>query len=494
MTDDHSEVEAAPAIGEEGLVAAIDQDYTTSVVPMTKRRSNFNMAILWATLQGALVTMVTGYVARADGLSLGELLAAALLAVGIIIGYGIGAANLGARTGQTVTLLARTIFGRAGSGMVSILLTMVGMGWYCFQAFFLATVLQVFFGFENLGAWAALFAVLMIFNNLFGFTGVVAYARYIGTPLLVGWGIWALIKGIATVPSDELFSSPGGDQAISVIGLSVLIIGGLAWGNEPDFFRYSKVDKWRNIPTLLFGYSMGALIFPVAGYLMALLAGGKDFGGTMEYFIDFTLFGATALGIIVFVTNAIAQNDGNLYESINAVQNLVGWARWKTVVLLGAIAAVIASQMGSVEEAIFVVAGISGVFAPSATLIMVIDTFLLPRWFGLKRGVKEVTPWEDAALGNWIGIVAVLSGLVLGCLTGGIIPGLPGYQETLIGYPPLQAWVLAASLYLIGVYLFRNSPNRYRLLGYPKGAVPTEPSPGPDPVEELRPAPAGATP
>lgn len=455
------------------LAAALDEDYTKSIVPMSKRKSNITIAILWATLQAALIVMVIGFLARSQGLTLGQLMLAALVAVAIIMLYGFGAANLGAYTGQTHTLLTRTIFGRVGSGIVSVLLVLVGLGWYSFQAFFFATVLQAFFPLHNLSLWAAAFAIVMITNNLLGFTGISGYAVYVCTPLLIGWGLWTLIKGFVTVPASTLLSAPPGAPTTTVLAMSLLIIGGLAWGNEPDFFRYSNPRRWYNVPTLLFGYCFGAVIFTAAGYLMAELSNATEFGPIMQYFVQFSLFGLTALGIIIFAVNVVASNDGNLYEAINAAQNIFRWRRVISVVLLGGIAALVASQMGSLQDVLFIVAGISGIFVPCATTIMVMDVFVVPRLFNLHRPVDRVTPWSTTALANWIAVAALLCALALGALTGGLIPGLPGFGKTTIGYPPLQAWALSGALYLLGVLLVRKSGRRYELLGYPTDYQPT---------------------
>ena len=125
LTDDFSE-------------ALAGQDYTTSIVPLNKRRSNWVMFWLWVTFQASVAYMYTGYLARSQGLSLGEMILAGFLGALVIFMYGVLASNLGTVTGQTHTLLTRTIFGRAGSGFVSVLLIIMGMGWYGFQAFFLA--------------------------------------------------------------------------------------------------------------------------------------------------------------------------------------------------------------------------------------------------------------------------------------------------------------------------------------------------------------------
>jgi purine-cytosine permease-like protein len=322
---------------------------------------------------------------------------------------------------------------------------------------------------------SVIFAAVMIFNNLFGFRGVAAYARFVAAPLLLLWGMWALVKGLATVPTDHWFSAPGGTPTTTVMVIVALLVGSASWGNEPDIFRYGKPRRFYNWPALALGYPIGMIVFPVAGYLMAELSKSTAFGDIFSYFVTFSLFGLTGLAVVVFFVNQFALNDGNLYEAVNAVQNIFGqvkgYRRTYTVVVLGLIGIGLAWFMNvasQLQTNFFIVAGISGIFVPTATTVMVADVFIVPRLFGLRRPVERVTPWAAAAGINYVAIVALVVALVVGSYTGGLIPGISGFGTTNIGFPTLQSWIIGAGLYLIGVALVKDSPSRYWLLGYPK--------------------------
>ena len=60
--------------------------------------------------------------------------------------------------------------------------------------------------------------------------------------------------------------------------------------NEPDFFRYAKAGRaaWWNIPTIVISYLVGALLFPIMGYMIAALSNQPDFGPSISYFVNFT--------------------------------------------------------------------------------------------------------------------------------------------------------------------------------------------------------------
>jgi hypothetical protein len=255
-----------------------------------------------------------------------------------------------------------------------------------------------------------------------------------------------------------------------------LLVGANTWGNEPDLFRYSKTRPQWNLPTIIAGYAVGAFLFPITGYLYGVLSNTTDFGPSIHYFTAVSLFGLTGLGVIFFVVNAFAGNDGNLYISVNAVQNLVGsirgWKRTYTVLLCGLAGALLTTVMGHLEKSFFIMAGISAITIPTATTIMVMDRFVVPRLFNVNRPTETVTPWSRVGEGNVPAIVALLVATAVGTYTGGLIPGLSGFGTTTIGFPALQAWLLASVVYLVGVALTTYSGRRKVLLGFPIEAAP----------------------
>src|SRR5581483_6590645 len=80
-------------------------------------------------------------------------------------------------------------------------------------------------------------AGVMIFNNLFGFTGISVFARYLVTPILILWCLYMVIKGFVS-DGGHLGGSPHGSMTFWVA--VVAVIGFSMWGNEPDFWRYGR--------------------------------------------------------------------------------------------------------------------------------------------------------------------------------------------------------------------------------------------------------------
>jgi hypothetical protein len=74
----------------------------------------------------------------------------------------------------------------------------------------------------------------------------------------------------------------------------------------------------------------------------------------------------------------------------------------------------------------------------------------------------------------------LVTGTAVGAFTGGLVPGTPGFGNTYIGFPALQAWATGAVVYLLIVAVIARSQGAKALLGYPRiGSDPAEVAPEP---------------
>jgi len=320
----------------------------------------------------------------------------------------------------------------------------------------------------------------MIVNNYFGFEGLVRFAQYVALPVIIVWGIYALIKALTTVSGADLSAVPHTSETTSIFVTVGAMVGLSTWGNEPDVFRYSKpgrASRW-NIPTLVTGYFVGAFLFPILGYLIATLSNQSDFSASIKYFSEFTMFGLGGVMLIVLLVNQWAVQDGNLYIAINGAQNLLsgikGWKRQYTVIGLGLIAAGLSFIMPNLTKTFTIVTGIGAVTVPVASTIMAMDLFVVPRLFGIRRTVDHVPAWSETSFANWPAVVALVAGTTVGAVTGGLIPGTSGFGETYIGFPALQAWVTGAVVYLVLVAMVARSARVRTWLGHSSAHEPAD--------------------
>ncbi len=484
------------------LETSIRHDYSTSdtgIVPLDRRRPMWHFMGLWTTFVAGFSYMVLGFEIHDGGYSLAGTVGIAALGYGLYVAYALVGSYLGSRTGQTHALLTRSIFGSGGSVVVSLFILIAPLGWVGFQAGLLAQLWHDFYGWGHVEALTIILAVLMIFNNLFGFTGISVFARYLVTPILIVWCIYLVLKGFIT-DSGNLGGTPDGTMPFWVaVGAS---IGFSMWGNEPDFWRYGKPRFTWPIPTYLFAM-VWFVLFTMGGWMMLTLAGdGEPFAFSVHY----SLFGAFWLAFIIATVSQIAINDGNYYESVNAGQNLLGgWRRWSRIYTClvvaagGGLAAWIVNYKA--VNGWFDVATFLAITVPCATVIMAVDHFVLPGRFEISRPLLKVPSWQEAGAINVPAVVSLLVAVAYGAIASAILPGNWGYDSARNWGPvPLESWVIAGGLYYVAVAAVHSSAKVKTILAFSRPALETSVPPGAvvniaseaeeTPVKEPAPAPA----
>lgn len=469
-------------IEREALHDSVAHDYSTSAtgfVPLDKRRPIAHFIALWTTFAAGFSFLFVGTQIYAAGFTLPGTIGVTALGIGIYFAYAIFAAYLGSRTGQTHSLLTRSVFGITGSYVVSALLVVGALGWVGFQG---GLMIQIWSGLYGWGAVELLTIVLcgvMILNNLFGFTGISTFARYVVTPLIMLWVLYLVIRGLID-HSALLGYHPKNTADLSFWQVIGVIIGFAMWGNEPDVWRYGKPKFRWPIPAFTFALALGFLLFTVGGWMTARFAGTTDFGPVVKYAAHFSLFGAFWLAWFLATISQFAINDGNYYEAINAFQNIFGgWSKWKRVysclvcAAIGATAGYLVNYV--ITNGFEKVAAFLAVTAPCATVIMCVDHFLLPRMFGISRPLTKIPKWSEASIGNWPAVVALGLSVFYGAWATGIIPG--ENPNRYWGPGPLEAWVMAGVLYIAFVALTRSIASHAdalkRVMGFSKVVIDT---------------------
>jgi purine-cytosine permease-like protein len=457
---DLAELKEDLAFERETLGESISHDYSTSetgVVPLDRRRPIWHFAGLWTSFAAGFSFLFVGTELYAGGHDLAATALITCIGIVIYVAYAMLAAYLGSRTGQTHALLTRSIFGVSGSWLVSLFIIVGATGWTGFQAGLMVQIWQGLYSWGHVELLTIVFAALMVFNNLFGFTGITVFARYLVTPLLIVWILYLVIK-VLTTDSGILNDQPKGGSGLSFLAGIAVVIGFAMWGNEPDVFRYGKPRFWWPAPAFGFALVFGFLLFSVGGWMMADIAHTADFAPVVRTTTQYSLFGALWLAFGLGTLSQFAINDGNYYEAINGGQNIIGgwrrWRRWYTCLILaggGALSGWLVNYQFT--DGFFKVAAFLAITVPTASMIMFIDHFLLPRWFGISRPLTRVPSWAETAWFNWPALIALTGAVFFGAWASGIVPGED--PSRLWGIPPLEAWLLGGVTYLAGTALTR---------------------------------------
>ncbi len=462
------------------IALEIKHDYSSSsdgIVPAHARRGTWSHHVpLWITLYAGFSYMTLGSELYSFGYGLHQMLVIVLVSSLCYLAYAIPAAYLGAVRGQTHALMGRSIFGVVGSSIISVFVLVAPIGWVGYQANTLAAIWNALYGWGPVLWIGVAIAVVGITNNVLGFTGISAFARYVAGPVTVVWVAYMVIKAFMDT-SGTVLSSTAPHTVASPMALGIIAALGFAtYGNEPDLFRYSKPQVKAVVPPLVAGLFIGQILFPLAGWVIAARIKSGDFGAGFTEAVTFSLFGLSLLAFLLASATQIAVNDANYYESLNAGQNLFGgWSKWKriyTCAFITVIGAFMAWWVPQNTTNFFRVTTWLAVTVPTATIIMYVDQLLLPRLLkGYRRSIEVVPSWEQTAKGNWPGIVALLVGVVFGAYGSGVFPGQDGSPLNGWGIVPVEAWILSACLYMALVSYTWKRPNGKQMLGFPATAL-----------------------
>jgi purine-cytosine permease-like protein len=464
----------APVTGET-LEEAITHDYTTEVVPLTKRRPTWHLQALMMTFWAGFSYVFMGFSLNEAGFTLGKTVFIILLGTAVYWAYGMCAAYLGSRTGQTHSLLTRSVFGVSGSIIVSAIIVLTQIGWAGFQGNLTVQILSGMYGWGHVLLIGVILTVLMITNNFLGFTGITNFARYVVTPIMTLWLCFLVIKAFSTEGSAVLAAHPKAVVPMGFFPAMTLVIGFVMWGEEPDFFRFARPRFWTAGAIYAFSLIFGFVLSGVGGWVMGQIAGTADFGPAVRTITSYSLFGALWLAVIVLVLGQVSVNDGNYYVVTNAMQNLLGgFSRWKrqyTCLIAAALGGLSAWIVPYVITSGFErVAGFTAIGVPTATIIMAIDHFVVPRLYRISRPLDAVPEWHETGNANWPAIIALLVAVGLGAWASGLLPG--GAPQANLGLVPPEAWALGGIGYLalVGVARALRGRDLQSLLGFSKPA------------------------
>ena len=430
------------------MSSSSEPDYDGEPIPSGKRRGALTMGLLWITMVTFFPAVLIGFQWYKDGLTLPQVLGGTALGSLIILLYSIPAAYLGAKSGQTYGMLSRQVFGRFGSHLVSFNLLWMFVACYSVWAIFLADGLMgVLHLHVPIAALAAGLAIMMAFNNFFGFTGISNFARFAAAPLLIGVVFYSFFKVLPTCPSSVLTVAPTVPTYTSIISVAGIVTGLAVWGNEADYWRYGKPRKWFAALPLALALCIGQIVFPVTGWMLARMSGITDFAAATAFINDYAFGGIPLLAAVVLAIVYCAANDSNMYGMINAVENVKKFSHNKVCGILALTCAVVSAWLSGagLTKSLESLASLNCVVLPTVSVIMLAEFFVVRRIVRLETNFEVVPALASLPRAKWPALIALSAGLVVGLATSGLIPGLDALH---VGICAVQAWLTAVVVYL----------------------------------------------
>ena len=426
---------------------SVRDDFATSAVPLDRRYSPISMGLLWVTMVSGFPSVLVGFEWQRAGFSLRQVISGAFVSCIILLGYVLCASHLGAATGLNFATLTRSVFGRRGSQIISALQTFLFLVWYAMIAGFIAVEINGLFAIPcSVKCVAAVAAILMAANNLFGFAGVANFAKFFAAPVLIFWIFSLFLKTSALTPS-SVWTEPGtGSFASCLSVISSFVIGYSVWGNEPDFWRFAKPNLLTTVAPLVVAILIGQIVFPVSGWMLSRLVHVADLSTATGAVTDFSFGNAPLLAATVLTASYFAAGDANLYGSINSIENLRKFDRIKLVLSMMAFTAIVAVVLTFYGKAFEILSSFNSIVLPCVTVILIVEYFLIRRFKADLLTESNNSSGVSEPVILWKAMIALLFGWIVGILTAGVIHGTESLH---VGVWPLYAWLTSLCVYLI---------------------------------------------
>ncbi|GAA2413768.1 cytosine permease [Nonomuraea africana] len=415
-----------------------DEDYPLERVPAGARYPWFNVAVqrfgqlsdLTQFLLGATLGAGLSFWGAFWAFTLGSVI---LEIVCIFVGIA------GMREGLSTSVLARwTGFGRYGSTLIGVIITLSLFGWFGVQTAVFAAGLHSIMSWLPLWTWSLIAGLGVTALVIRGFKAM-GMTAFITVPAFLGLAGWAMWVEISRHDLGALVASPPFGEPISIATGATIVAGSYIIGavTTPDMTRFNR-NTGDVIKQTLVGISLGEYVLGLAGVLLAYAVKSSDV-------IAIITASSGVVGVIVLISATVKINNWNLYSSslglLNAVESTTGVKlnRVAVTVGIGVLGSVLAA-MGILERFTDFLL-ILGVITPPIAGIMVAEYFVVKRWRPVldasrERGELPSTEpgWVPATLVVWAAAALV---------------GWLSEHYQWVGIPALNSLLLAGLAYIV---------------------------------------------
>lgn len=411
------------------------KDEALAAIPENKRQHWLTPAMIFGGLEFTIpVLMVGATLAGSFGLS--ELFWVLLISLFVIqwIGNTISG-YMGAKTGRSSSVIARTSFGAAQARfIVGLTIFVVSLGWWALQTAVTGNAISAMLGidYENqFWPWAI---VTIVAGLAFALPSIIGYnsmkwTDYIAVPaglLLVAGGIYYALKNTGW---DTIMDWNPEPQITFLAALSLVIgINVSQWVIASDYTRYAKPKVKDNVLIPLGIIAVGFPLFYV-GAIMSVGVGDADIVNVMMN-LGFPVWGFLILWIATWTSQLV-----NNYSMGLALANLcnVNSNRGRALLTLGGTLLAIVIALAGILDYFMDFLYMTALVYPAIAGVMMADFFFI-RW----------RQWKDLPGWNWMATIGLVVGTFVGYLTQ--------YVNTL-GIPAVQSLIASGMVYLVAMQL-----------------------------------------
>jgi cytosine permease len=314
----------------------------------------------------------------------------------------------GMREGLSTSVLTRwTGFGRYGSSVLGLIITISLMGWFGVQnAVFAEGLDSLLPHLLPVWAWQIITGAIVTVIVIWGFLSM-TWTAYVTVPAFVLLCFYSIGVELSKHSLGSLIGSPHPGPALSIGVGATLVAGGFMVGAviTPDMSRFNR--SWQDVvKQTVLGITLGEYTVGMIGVLLAHAVKTQNVIGIVT-----TTSGA--LGVLILVAATLKINDWNLYSGSLGLANFIDTMfghrihRALLTLVVGALGTLL-SALGILQHLVgFLV--LLGVAFPPVGAIIVVDYFLLRSHRGdldearaAGRLPDRVPPWNPVGLVSWL--------------------------------------------------------------------------------------------
>lgn len=286
--------------------------------------------------------------------------------------------TVGVREGLSTSVLARwTGFGKKGSALIGLLMTVSLAGWFGVQNAVFAEGLENLVGVLPFWAWALLGGVVVTAIVVYGFHAM-AWTAYITVPAFIAVALYAVFSKLKDHSLVDLLNSPHPGPTMSLAAGTTLVSGAFIIGAimTPDMTRFNRSTA-DVVKQTLVGVTLGQYLLGMCGVLLAhAFATDKPVG--------IITAAAGAFGVVITISAILKINDWNLYSSglglVNTIEVLFNkkFSRKYATILLGVVGSLLSAIgiMNYFEDFL----NVMGTITPPVAGIIIAEYFVVKRW------------------------------------------------------------------------------------------------------------------
>lgn len=399
------------------------RDEALSAIPKSERQHWLTPVVIFGGLEFTIPVLMVG---ATLAVSFGMSSIFWILAVSLFVFQWIGNAlqgYIGAKTGRSSSVIARTSFGALQARMiVGLTIFVVSTGWWALQTAVAGNAISAMLGIDYTTQWFAWAVITVIAGLLFAVPSIIGYASmkwtdYIAVPaglLLIGAGIFYALNNTGW----ETISAWSPEPTMTFLMAVSLVIGVNVsqWVIASDYTRYAKPRAKDNILIPLGIIAVGFPLFYV-GAIMSVGVGSADIVEVMLN-LGFPVWGFLILWFATWTSQLV--NNYSMGLALSNVMNVNSGRGRALLTFAGTIVAIIVALAGVLDyfmDFLYMTA----LIYPAIAGVMMADFFLVRN--------KQ---WVDNQGWNWMATIAIIVATGVGYYTQYVQPfGLPAVQSLL---------------------------------------------------------------